>query len=113
MTGQQGVAPQDVVVDLSGIAPILAQLADIRLEKSKLEDQEKVLTDIVKAALGSEGTVGQVDGETVLTFRPNGKPGTRFDKNALKADNPEMYEKYIIETQPNRPFVLLKKDGAR
>lgn len=109
-------APQDVVVDLTPIAGVIATLNEIRLEKAKFEDREKELTELVKAKLGSEGTVGQVNGETVVTFRPNSKPNRSFNKAAFQADHPEMfrvYEKYVVDTDPSRPFVLLKKDGKK
>ena len=105
-------APQDVVVDLTPIAGVIATLNEIRLEKAKLDDREKELTELVKSKLGSEGTVGQVNGETVVTWRPS-KPGTGFDKKSLEADNPEIYRKYCIQTNPARPFNLTKKDGKK
>ncbi|AKJ72210.1 hypothetical protein TPA4_45 [Tsukamurella phage TPA4] len=90
-------APQDVVVDLTPIAGVIATLNEIRLEKAKLEDREKELTELVKAKLGSEGTVGQVNGETVVTWRE--APRTTFDQKTFRADvGDDVADKYTKTT---------------
>lgn len=97
-------APQDVIVDLTGIKPVLDALADLRVRKAELEEQERALTEIVKNALGSEGTVGTVGGKTIATFRETSR--RTFDSKAFRADvGDEVADKYM-RTSTVRTFRL-------
>lgn len=97
-------APQDVIVDLTTIKGIVTSLAEIRLQKAKLDDQEKLLTDIIKNALGSEGTVGLVDGETVATFRETSR--RTFDSKVFRADVGDHVADKYTKTSTVRTFRL-------
>ena len=97
-------APQDVVVDLSGIKPVVDALADLRVRKAEIDEQERNLTEIVKNALGSEGTVGQVDGKTIATFRETTR--RTFDSKAFRADVGDHVADKYMKTSTVRTFRL-------
>ncbi len=47
-------------------------------------------------------------GEVLATWKTS-KAGTKFDLESFKADHPELYAKYVRDSEPKRPFLLKVK----
>ena len=45
------------------------------------------------------------DGNVIATWKLS-KPGKKFDDNAFAIDHPDLYQKYVKETQGTRRFML-------
>lgn len=56
----------------------------------------------LQKAMG-EATELTYRGQALYQWRRN-KPTRRFDAKAFKADHPDLYEQYVVETQGARPF---------
>ncbi|TWS20813.1 hypothetical protein FK529_05685 [Tsukamurella asaccharolytica] len=98
--------PQDVVRTLDHIAGLFTSLDAVQADISALQDAERGLKEQIKAALGEEGTVGTIGGKVVVTYRPSA-PASQLDGKALRADHPELFDKYLVEKRPSRPFKVL------
>lgn len=104
------ISASDVVAPLDGIADVFTTLEQIRIEKAEIAERERELVEYIKSQLGTDATVGTVDGRVVVTHRFSA-PARSLDGKALKADHPELYEKYLVEKQAARPFKLI--EGAK
>lgn len=100
------IQPQDVVRPLDHIAGLFTSLDAVQSDIAALQEAERSLKEQIKAELGDEGTVGTIGGRAVVTFRPSA-PGSQLDGKALRADHPELYDKYLIEKRASRPFKVL------
>lgn len=82
-----------------------AYLADIKSQISKLEDREAELqTSIQKMMRDCEALV-TFDGRVLATWK-SAKASKRFSSDALKAEMPEVYERYIVEQPGSRRFLI-------
>lgn len=88
------IRPTDVVVELPpALAAVAAALSAVRVEKAEIVERERALTENLQAALGENGTVGTVNGHPVITWREHAT--NRLDTKSLRADNPELADKYM------------------
>ncbi|AXC38123.1 hypothetical protein SEA_MULCH_45 [Gordonia phage Mulch] len=88
------IRPTDVVVELPpALAAVALALRAVRVEKAEVAERERALVENLQAALGENGTVGTVDGHPVVTWREHAT--NRLDSKALRADNPELADKYM------------------
>lgn len=101
------ISASDVVAPLDGIADVFTTLEQIRIEKAEIAERERELVEYIKSQLGTDATVGTVDGRVVVTHRFSA-PAKTIDTKGLKADHPELYEKYLVEKQAARPFKLIE-----
>ena len=83
--------PDDTIVPLDTLAPLLDSLDQIAIRKAELAEAERTLTEQVKAALGDRGTAGTVAGKVRVTWREHTRRS--IDQKALRADFPEIAEK--------------------
>lgn len=81
---------------------VIEQLRKVRAELKLLEEEEKMLTDKIKAKLGDADT-GTVGGKVAVTWKTRGV--TKVDTKRLKAEQSKIYDEYSYTT-PTRYFIL-------
>ena len=84
-----------------------AECARLRQVKDAIADLEKekaALEDSIKMAIGPAEGIAR-DGRTLATWK-SGKPATRLDEKALKAEMPDIYAQFARETPAARRFLL-------
>jgi predicted phage-related endonuclease len=74
-----------------------------RLELLK-EEEEAAKTQIL-LAMGENDTLLNPNGDVLATWK-EAKAAKRFDANALKAEHPELYERFSKMGEPSRRFLL-------
>lgn len=81
---------------------VIEQLRKVRADLKLLEEEEKLLTDQIKAKLGDADT-GTVGGKVAVTWKTRGV--TKVDTKRLKAEQSKIYDQYSYTT-PTRYFIL-------
>ena len=81
------------------------QLKAIKEQISKLEKQESKLTALLQGAMQNAGTLLSVEGRVLCTWHL-AKGSRRFDSDALKANNPLLYDMYSVDTNGSRRFLV-------
>lgn len=88
------------------VTDTLAELAAIK-EAQKWNDTEvKRLEEDLKLFIGDAETLMAEDGQTILATWKAPKASEKFDEKAFKADNPELWAKYVTSRQGSRRFLL-------
>jgi putative phage-type endonuclease len=80
------------------------ELKNVKAEMKVLADKQAELEDRIKIAFGDAESM-TYNGQTLATWKA-GKPSKRFDANALKAEDPTTYAKYMREQQGVRRFLV-------
>lgn len=86
----------------------LQMLDEARLAKTDAEKQEKLAKDAL-ARLLQDAEVGTVNGRPVVSWKESAGRET-LDAKALRAELPEVYERYIKQGAPYRTMRMLKGD---
>ena len=92
-------------VDLMGYSPQLHRLSELKKQIAELTDEKTGIENTLKTALG-EAPVGEY-GDFRITWK--NRESTRLDSKALKADMPDVYEKYA-KTLSTRTFLFSEKN---
>lgn len=81
-------------------------LRAVRDEKARLEAKEEEIKGKLIITLGDKGdTLIDADGSPLLTYKlSNGRK--MFDAKSLERDQPEIYQKYLKQSDPVRRFLL-------
>lgn len=83
---------------------ILQKMKDLKTEIAiKEKELEEMKANVMLIMRDAEAV--EADGKTLCTWKFS-KPTKKFDANTLKAEMPDVYEKYLKETEPNRVFLL-------
>lgn len=81
------------------------ELCATNAEVKRLSALKGELEDAIKIAMGdSESLVSPNDGHTLVTWK-SGKDKSSFDAKRFEAENPDIYEKYIITKPGSRTFL--------
>ena len=94
----QGIEASDTVKQ------VLDKMKDLKLEIAVKESQLQELKSAVMLIMRDAEAI-TVDGKPLCTWKFS-KPTKKLNTDALKAEMPEVYEKYLKETEPNRVFLL-------
>ena len=81
------------------------ELVELKKEKSATESRIKELEDTFKLAMGECESVTTTDGKTLATWRTSAS-SMKFDEKAFAKAEPDLYEKYLVEKQGTRRFLL-------
>ena len=92
-------------VDLMGYSSQLKRLSELKKQITELMDEKTEIENTLKPALG-EAPVGEY-GDFRITWK--NRESTRLDSKALKADMPDVYEKYA-KTSSARTFLFSEKN---
>ena len=82
-----------------------AYLAAIKSEIRKLEDRETELQTAIQKMMRDSEALVTFDGRVLATWK-SAKASKRFSPDALKAEMPEVYERYVIEQPGSRRFLI-------
>lgn len=93
-------------VALDHLAGVVAELRDVRVTAKEVEARKRLLENEIKAALG-DATVGLVDGERAVTWKPS--TSTRIDLDALRERHPRAVTRFETPTTSRR---FLLKDAS-
>ena len=80
----------------------------IKAGKAQLKAAEEELdrlTAFVQDFMGDKDTIVSVTGETLATWK-SAKPSMKFSPKLLQTSMPDLYEKFIVETQGGRRFLV-------
>lgn len=93
------VAPESILQDINA-------LRSIRDRIKIIEADEEFLKGKIIIALGDNGdTLTDPEGKALVTYKlSNGRK--TFDAKALERDHPEIYQKYLKQSEPCRRFLL-------
>jgi Phage-related protein, predicted endonuclease len=94
----QGIEASDTVKQ------VLDKMKDLKLEIAVKESQLQELKNAVMLTMRDAEAI-TLDGKPLCTWKFS-KPAKKFNTEALKAEMPEVYEKYLKEIEPNRVFLL-------
>ena len=97
-TEGKSVAADDIV------SAAYSELHDIKDELQRLETRKKELEGKIKLSMDDAEAI-TYDGSVIATWKLS-KPGKKFDDKAFAIDHPDLYQKYIKETQGTRRFLL-------
>ena len=81
-------------------------LKSINEQAKNLEAQGKECKANIIKYMDKNDTLTLSDNETILCTYKSAKDSQKFDEKAFKADNPELYQKYLINTAGSRRFLL-------
>lgn len=98
----KGVTPINKSVEID--ADLFERYKDVKRKLQVLETEEKFLSDKIKAQM-KDRAMATVNGKTVITWKA--RDYTVFDRQKLKEELPEIYEKYSA-AKPIRYFILEK-----
>jgi putative phage-type endonuclease len=87
---------------------VAGQLAGLKNHLDFLEGVKVKLETHLKKAM-EDAEVMDYAGEIICTWK-TAKGAARFDAKAFKADHPELYEKYVKQSEPSRRFLLKEAD---
>jgi predicted phage-related endonuclease len=82
-----------------------AYLAAIKSEIKKLEDREAELQTAIQKMMRDSEALVTFDGRVLATWK-SAKASKRFSADLLKAEMPEVYERYIVEQPGSRRFLV-------
>jgi putative phage-type endonuclease len=91
-----------LVADLTPMRELVRDLHEIRAAQRFLKQRAQQRENELRAALGN-AEEGQIDGETVVTWRPHTRRD--LDRKALREEQPVLADKYTV-TKPVRPLRL-------
>ena len=86
------------------IAAVIQRLKEVKAEAKELDLVKEDLESRVKLAIGEAESLNY-QGSVLATFKAP-KTGKTFDKKALEKENPEIYNKYMIESQGARRLLI-------
>ena len=82
-----------------------AYLAAIKSEIKKLEDREAELQTAIQKMMRDSEALVTFDGRVLATWK-SAKASKRFSADLLKAEMPEVYERYVVEQPGSRRFLI-------
>jgi putative phage-type endonuclease len=84
----------------------LEELRSVRQQMKDLAEREEFLKGNIITFIGESGdSIVNESGETLLTYKlANGRK--TFDSKAFEKDHPNLYQKYIKTSEPQRRFLL-------
>jgi len=86
-------------------ADVVAMAAVARLKEIKaIVKEEDKLKTVIMAAFGESDTL--MDNNKVLATWKAGNGSKRFNAKLFEAENPELYKKYIVRSEPTRRLLL-------
>lgn len=83
----------------------LDEIREIRARIKELNTRQAICEDIVKAHMGTADTLLGFAGDVQVTWK-KARAAKRLDAKRLKAEAPEIYEKYLSETKSSRRFLV-------
>jgi putative phage-type endonuclease len=84
----------------------LDELRSVRQQMKDLAEREEFLKGNIITFIGEEGdSIVNESGETLLTYKLTSGRKT-FDSKAFEKDHPNLYQKYIRTSEPQRRFLL-------
>jgi predicted phage-related endonuclease len=97
----------DVQAD-EATASAYRELLEVRRALKPLTEREERLTDNIKLFLRDRDTL-IVDGAPACTWR-TAKAACRFDTKAFQLESPDVYAKFLTQSQPSRRFLIKERD---
>lgn len=95
------------VADISHLTNEIQKYQDLKAQVKALELEADEISNRIKASLG-DCTIGfGPDGKEVATWKE--QKTTRFDQTRFKTENPDLYQKYVIESR----FRVLRFKGGK
>lgn len=80
------------------------QLLDVNAQIKELDKKKTEFEDALKFAMAdSESIISPSSGKVLATWKAS-KSSLKFDEKTFAAENPELYKKYLNETQGSRRF---------
>lgn len=100
------IKSEGVVIASSGALHCVNNIKSIRQEITTLEEKEERLKGNLIITLGERGdTLIDDGGNTILTYKlANGRRS--FDVKSFEKDHPDIYQKYIKTSEPQKRFLL-------
>ena len=99
---------QDTGTSIVAIQPIekaAEALKFVKEEIKRLEEKEEHLLTAIQNHMQWSSELVSFDGKVIATWKSS-KGSKRFDAKLFQAQQPELYEKFVVETQGSRRFLL-------
>ena len=99
---------QDSGTSIVAIQPIekaAEALKFVKEEIKRLEEKEEHLLTAIQNHMQWSSELVSFDGKVLATWKSS-KGSKRFDAKLFQAQQPELYEKFVVETQGSRRFLL-------
>lgn len=93
------------IVTTAQVQQAVRNLAIVKENLKKLEEQESTLRDAIVSYIGQNDTLIDVDGSVLATFK-SAKPSKKFDSDTFKKEMPEVYERYSKVVDGSRRFLI-------
>ena len=77
----------------------------VKEEIKRLEEKEEHLLTAIQNHMQWSSELVSFDGKVLATWKSS-KGSKRFDAKLFQAQQPELYEKFVVETQGSRRFLL-------
>jgi hypothetical protein len=87
------------------VEAIAKELRHVKNQIKKLEEYEEKATFVLQKCMGESGTLMNVAGETLATWK-SAKGSKRFDAKAFKENHSGLYAEYEKETSGSRRFLV-------
>jgi predicted phage-related endonuclease len=93
------------VVATGAVERACSVLAEYKAKIKKLEDEAESIELAVRSFMGANASLVTVDGKTLATWK-TAKASMKFDAKLFQQAMPEIYEKFVVETNGSRRFLL-------
>ena len=88
---------------------LLNNYSAVKKIKKIVEDKEKDLSETIKFIMKDSEAIIDDNENLLLTWKKN-KDSKKFDETRFKEENPELYNKYLIDKQGARPLLIKDKN---
>lgn len=95
----------------SEVAVLVRRLASYKAVMSVLDEQAEEIETAIQQHMADADTL--TDGDRVLATWKNVNASSRFDLDHFRAEQPELYERYLRAASPQRRFLLKTKHVYR
>jgi predicted phage-related endonuclease len=96
---------EETVVASGAVEKAVAVLKEYKSRIKQLEDECESIEVAVRSYMGSKGTLTDISGKTLATWR-SAKASSKFDSKLFQQAMPEIYERFVVETPGSRRFLL-------
>jgi predicted phage-related endonuclease len=93
------------VTATGAIERAVAVLSEYKAKIKQLEDEAESIELAVRSFMGQNASLVTIDGKTLATWK-TAKSSMKFDSKLFQQAMPDIYEKFVVQTNGSRRFLL-------
>ena len=99
------ISSEETATATGAVEQACSVLSEYKARIKQLETEAEKVEVAIREYMGSKGSLVTVDGKTLVTWR-NSKPSKKFASDLFQQAMPDVYQKFVIEMQGSRRFLL-------